>query len=249
MLNAGKAVKVTIYLSEGSKHHGISTYSRILDFLFFRGISGATVLKGVAGFGADHHLHSAEHLQISDHLPLKIEFIESQEKVDELLGKLQELAGSGLIEMQETTVAKPAEPSKVKKLVPSEHVKIEGKALIMRIYVGESDRWNDRPLHQALVEAMRANDIAGVTVYRVVLGYGAHHRIHREIPLHLSHDASIMLSAIDTEDKLRAFLPLVERMVEEGLVVMSDVEIIKYAHRPVEAEAGDEAATRNKERA
>ena len=59
MLTAGKAVKVSIYLSEGSTHHGMSTYSSILDFLFFRGVSGATVLKGVAGFGADHHIHSS----------------------------------------------------------------------------------------------------------------------------------------------------------------------------------------------
>lgn len=249
MLNAGKAVKVSIYLSEGSGRHGISSYSRILDFLFFRGVSGATVLKGVAGFGADHHLHSADLLQISDHLPLKIEFIESRKKVDELLRKLEELAGSGLIEIQETIVAKPAQPSKVKKLVPSEHVKIEGKAQMMRIYVGESDGWKDRPLHQALVEAMRANDIAGVTVYRGILGYGAHRRVHKESPLHLSHDGSIMLSAIDTEEKLRAFLPIVEQMVQEGLVVISDVEIIKYAHRPIEMDATEEPVKHGKDMA
>ena len=106
MLSAGKAVKVSIYLSEGSKHHGVPTYSSILDFLFYRGISGATVLKGIAGFGADHHMHSASIVEISDHLPLKIEFIESREKVDELLGKLEELAGTGMIEIQETTCGK-----------------------------------------------------------------------------------------------------------------------------------------------
>jgi len=58
MLNAGKAVKVSIYLSEGSTRHGVPTYSSILDFLFYRGVSGATVLKGIAGFGADRHMHS-----------------------------------------------------------------------------------------------------------------------------------------------------------------------------------------------
>jgi PII-like signaling protein len=241
MLSAGKAVKVIIYLSEGSTQHGMSTYSRILDFLFFRGVSGATVLKGVAGFGADHHMHSSSFVEISDHLPLKIEFVESREKVNELLGKLEELAGSGMIEIQETTVAKPAQPSKAKKVLPTAHQKIEGKALLMRIYIGESDRWEDRPLYQALVEAMRANDIAGVTVYRGILGYGAHRRIHKDKPLHLSRDCSIMLSAVDTEEKLRSFLPLVEQMVEEGLVVLSDVEIIKYSHRPLEFESGDDS--------
>jgi PII-like signaling protein len=236
MLIAGKAVKVSIYLSEGSTHHGVPTYSSIIDFLFYKGVSGATVLKGVAGFGADHHMHSASFVEISDHLPLKIEFIESREKVEEILGKLEELAGSGMIEIQETTVAKPPHVSKKKKQSAHEHLKIEGKAKLMRIYIGESDRWKDKPLHTALVEAMRANDIAGVTVYRGISGYGAHRRIHKDKPLHISHDCSIMLSVIDTEEKIHCFLPLVDQMVEEGLVVLSDVDIIKYSHRALEVE-------------
>src|SRR3984885_3221952 len=122
MLSAGKAVKVSIYLSEGSTHHGIPTYSSILDFLFYRGVSGATVLKGVAGFGADHHMHSASIVEISDHMPLKIEFIETREKVDEILGKLEELAGTGMIEVQETTIAKPAQVSRPKTATPPAHL-------------------------------------------------------------------------------------------------------------------------------
>jgi PII-like signaling protein len=235
MLVAGKAVKVSIYLSEGSTYHGVPTYSSIIDFLFYRGVSGATVLKGVAGFGAGHHMHSASFVEISDHLPLKIEFIESREKVDEILGKLEEMSGSGMIEIQETTVAKASHVSR-KKPIPPAHLKIEGKAKLMRIYIGDSDRWKDKPLHEALVEAMRANDIAGVTVYRGILGYGAHRRVHKDKPLHLSHDCSIMLSVIDTEEKIQSFLPLVDQMVEEGLVVLSDVDIIKYSYRALEVE-------------
>lgn len=236
MLSPGKAVKVSIYLSEGSTQHGVSTYSSILDYLYFRGCSGATVLKGVAGFGADHHIHSASFVEISDHLPLKIEFIETREKVDALMGKLEEMVGSGLIEVQETTIAKPARASKPKKTPAAalEHVKIEGKAQLMRIFIGESDRWRDQPLHEALIRAMRANDLAGATVYRGILGYGAHRRVHKEKALSLSHDCSIMISVIDTQEKLQQFLPLVDQMVQEGLVVLSDVDIIKYSHRAVE---------------
>jgi PII-like signaling protein len=235
MLQAGKAVKVSIYLSEGSTHHGVASYSSIIDFLFYRGVSGATVLKGVAGFGADHHIHSSSFVEISDQLPLKIEFIESREKVDELLGKLGEMVGTGMIEVQETTVAKAAQASKEQKAVSQSALKIQGRARLMRIYIGESDRWKDIPLYKALVEAMRANDIAGVTVYRGVLGYGAHRRIHKDKPLHLSHDSSIMLSVVDTEEKMRSFLPIVEQMVQEGLVVLSDVDVIKYSYRAAEA--------------
>lgn len=108
MLTSGKAVKVTLYLSDGAKHHGVPVYSSILDFLFHSGIAGATVLKGVAGFGARHHLHSAHILEISDHLPIKIEFIETREKVDSILPELERRTGSGLIELQETSIVVPA---------------------------------------------------------------------------------------------------------------------------------------------
>jgi PII-like signaling protein len=245
MLKAGKALKVSIYVSEGSKHHGVPVYSSILDFLFYRGVSGATVLKGVAGFGADHHMHSANIVEISDHMPLKIEFIESPEKVNEILGKLEELVGTGMIDVQETTIVKPAQVSKPKKATPPEHVKMEGKAKMMRIYIGDSDQWKGKPLYQALVEAMRANDIAGVTVYRGILGYGAHRRMHKDKALHLSHDCSIMLSAVDSEEKLRALLPIVDQMVEEGLVVFSDVDIIKYSYRAQEVELPEPQANKS----
>jgi PII-like signaling protein len=241
MLQPGKAVKVTIYLSDGATHHGVPLYSSILDFLFYRGVAGATATKGIAGFGADHHMHSSQVVEISDRLPIKIEFIEAREKVEALLGKLEELAGSGLIEMQETTVAKPAQLSKPAKPLTPAHLRIEGKAQIMRIYVSEEDRWKDKPLYNALVEAMRANDIAGVTVYRGILGYGAHRRLHKDKPLVSSHHGSIMLSAIDSAEKLRAFLPIVDQMVEEGLVVFSDVDIIKYAYRALDAEKQESA--------
>lgn len=231
MLQPGKAIKVTIYLSEGATHHGVPVYQSILDFLFYRGVAGATVLKGIAGFGADHHMHAAHLVEVSDKLPLKVEFIETKEKVDALLGKLQELCGSGLIEVQETMVAKPAQESKSKSAVPQQHLKIEGKAQLMRIYVSEDDKWQDKPLYKALVEALRANDIAGVTVYRGIAGYGTAGPVRKEKMLSASHHGPVMLSAVDTGEKLQALLPMIDRMVPEGLVVFSDVDIIKYAYR------------------
>jgi len=109
MLITGKAVKVTIYLSDGAKHHGVPVYTSILDFLFHSGISGATAIKGIAGFGAAHRLHSANILDISDQLPVMIEFIESRDKVNEILPQLEMRAGSGLIEIQETTIIVPGQ--------------------------------------------------------------------------------------------------------------------------------------------
>jgi len=108
MLSSGKAVKVTIYLSDGAKQHGVPVYSSILDFLFKNGIAGATAIKGVAGFGAAHRIHSAHILEISDYLPVKIEIIETRETVDIILPELEKRCGSGLIEVTETNIIVPA---------------------------------------------------------------------------------------------------------------------------------------------
>lgn len=242
MLKAGPAKKVSIYVGEDHQYHGQSLYSAILEFLFYRGISGASVTRGVAGFGADHHLHTARIEALTQDLPMKVEFIESPEKVEEVLPKLRELAGTGLIEIQDTTVIKPAEESKKKaaqELSPS--LKREGKAKLMRIYVGENDKWSDKPLYKALLESMRANDIAGVTVYQGILGYGANRRIHKDSALHLSHDRPMMLSIVETEEKLQAYFPVLDQMVQQGLVVLSDVDIVKYTHNVATPERRKEA--------
>jgi len=231
VLKAGAAKKVCIYVGEDQQYHRHTAYAAILDFLFYRGVSGATILRGIAGFGADHHIHTTRLVELAENLPVKVEFVETAERVEELLPKLQELAGTGLIEIQDTTVVKPAETSKRQpepKVV--QPLKSEGKAKLMRIFFGENDKWHGKPLHEALVEALRANDIAGVTVYRGILGYGANRRIHEDKTLALSHDRPIMMAAIDTEAKLNAFTPILDQMLQQGLVVLSDVDVIKYSH-------------------
>ena len=88
--------------------------------------------------------------------------------------------------------------------------------------------------------SLRAHDIAGVTVYRGILGYGANRRIHKDATLSLSHDRPILLSVVDTEEKLQAFMPILDQMVQQGLVVLSNVDIVKYSHNYQKAERRQE---------
>jgi PII-like signaling protein len=231
VLTSGPAKKVAIYVAEDQQYHGSAAYAAILDFLFFRGVSGATVTRGIAGFGADHHMHTTRLMDIATRLPVKVEFIETPEKVQELLPKLQTMAGSGLIELQDTTIVKPASTQK-EQAAPAEKpaLKREGRAKLMRIYIGENDKWNGKPLYEGIVSGLRAHDIAGVTVYRGILGYGANRRIHKDAALSLSHDRPILLSIVDSEEKLLGFMPVLDQMVQQGLVVLSDVDVISYTH-------------------
>jgi PII-like signaling protein len=227
MQELGKALKVSIYIADGETYHGAARSSTLLDFLFYRGVSGAIALKGVAGFGADHHMHTASVVAVSDRLPIKIEFIETPAKVEELLPKLRELCGTGMIEVQETTVVKAANATS-DPVEPAVHHKVEGKAKLLRIYIDEKDKWNDKSLHEAIVEALRANDIAGVTVYKAILGYGSGKQIHQRHVF--SEGASLMLTVIDAEEKIRGFMPVLDKMMPNGLVVLSDVDIITYRY-------------------
>lgn len=229
MLNTGPAKKVTVYVVEGQNYHGTACYAAILDYLFFRGISVATVTRGMAGFGTDHKMHTSRLVDLSDQMPIKIEFIETAGRVQEVLPKVAEIASQGLIEVHDTTIIRPI-PAGEKRPPDLPAVKLQAKAKMMRILIGENDKWNGKPLHQALVQALRANDIAGVTVYRGILGYGANRRIHKDSTLNLSHDAPMLLTVVDREDKLRAFFPVLDQMVKQGLVALSDVDVIKYSH-------------------
>jgi PII-like signaling protein len=240
VLTPGPGKKVGVYVSEDQQYHGSAAYAAILDFLFFHGVSGATVTRGIAGFGADHHLHTTRLVDLAVRLPVKVEFIESAAKVEELLPKLQEMAGSGLIEMQDTTIVKPAAKKEKRKSSEGAPLKSESKAKMMRIYIGENDKWNGKPLYEAIVNGLRAHDIAGVTVYRGILGYGANRRIHKDAKLSLSHDRPILISVVDKEEKLQKFMPILDDMVQQGLVVLSNVDVIKYTHNYQKSERREE---------
>jgi len=107
---------------------------------------------------------------------------------------------------------------------------LRGRAKMLRIYIGEQDRFEGRPLSEAIVLKLRELDIAGATVYRGIMGYGAGQRIHKRSTLSLSHDLPILIVAIDAEEPIRRVLPRLDEMIEEGLVVLSTVEVIKYTY-------------------
>ena len=108
MLNPGPAKKITIYLNEDSHARHEALYKAILSFLLEQGVAGATVTRALAGYGAHHVVHTARIEALAEHLPIKIEFIESAEKVEAVIGGLSGLVTDGMIEMQDTTVVKIA---------------------------------------------------------------------------------------------------------------------------------------------
>lgn len=109
-------------------------------------------------------------------------------------------------------------------------MKIEGEGQLLRIFVGESDRWEGRPLHEAILVTMRERGLAGATVFRGMAGFGAHSRIHTTKILRLSEDLPVVVEIVDKPERIQAILPVLDRMVGEGLITVEPVHIIAYRH-------------------
>ena len=110
--------------------------------------------------------------------------------------------------------------------------KISSNAKRLRIYIGETDRYKGKSLFQAIVEKAKALDLAGATVFRGIMGYGANSRIHTAQIVALSSDLPIFIEIIDSEEYIQKLLPYLDEMVQEGLVTIDDIEVIKYGNKP-----------------
>lgn len=108
-------------------------------------------------------------------------------------------------------------------------MKLEGAGRRVRIYIGSSDQWHGKPLYAAIVQEARKQGIAGATVARGIMGYGAHSAIHEAHLFRLSSDLPVVIEIVDSDEKVRAFLPRLDEMVREGMITTSEVEIIKYS--------------------
>jgi PII-like signaling protein len=226
MLAKGPAKKVTIYVNEDAQYHHTALYDAILTFLLHRGVSGATATRAFSGFGLHQAIHTPKVEVMCEHLPIRVEFIDTAEKVDEVLPTLYDMVGDGLIEVQDTTVVKAARPSEAPE-PKAPHVREAGPAQLLRVFLGEADRWQDEPLYEAIVKKLRMLEVAGATVYRGILGYGAKGHEHKKSFLHVSRDLPIMISAIDTPEKIAAAAAAVEGMLEDGLLVISEAEMVR----------------------
>jgi len=236
MLSKGPAKKITIYVNEDTRYHHEPLYEAILTYLLHNGASGATASHCLAGFGEHRQMHTPKIEALAEHIPVRIEFIDTPERLDALLPTLYEMVSDGLIEVQDTNLVKVG-----RKESPSpdakQHQRQQGTAKMLRVFLGEADRLDGEPLYEAIVKRLRMTEIAGATVYRGILGYGAKGHTHRASFLHISKDLPIMISVVDTPEKIAAAIAIVEQMLEDGLIVVSDADFVRLIRSQRSADA------------
>ena len=110
-------------------------------------------------------------------------------------------------------------------------MKIEGPAVRLTIFLGEDDTWHHKPLYHEIVSRAHHAGLAGASVLRGIEGYGAGSRIHTSRLLSLTEDLPLAVIIVDQEDRIRAFLPQLDELVTEGLVILDPVEVIRYVGR------------------
>jgi PII-like signaling protein len=226
VLPKGPAKKVTIYINEDTRYHAGPLWSAVYEFLQHKRVSGATVLRPIEGFGAHHHTHSFRMEATMEHMPIRIEFVDTAERVQEVLPNLYDMVRDGLIEVQDTTIIRDVKEEDADR-EPHHHTEQRATAKMMRIFLGEADQGEGGPLYDTIVKRLRMLDVAGATVYRGILGYGLKGRTHKDQFLALHHDPPIMISVIDSEAKIETAIGAVSEMLVDGLIVLSDAEIVR----------------------
>ena len=111
-------------------------------------------------------------------------------------------------------------------------MKLPFEAYMLRIFIGESDKVDGKPLYEIIVEEARKREMAGATVLRGFLGFGANSRIHTSKVLRLSEDLPLVVEIVDAADKIEAFMPYLDSIIEEGLITKEKVRVIAYRHNP-----------------
>jgi len=107
-------------------------------------------------------------------------------------------------------------------------MQIPHEAMLLRIFIGESDRWEHKPLYEAIVLKARERHLAGATVLRGAMGFGKSSRLHTAKILRLSLDLPLVIEIVDSEEKINSFLPELDKMISGGLVTLEQVRVIEY---------------------
>lgn len=239
MVRKGPAKKLTIYVDETDRYGKKPVYEVLIDIFYKKKIAGVSVFRGVAGYGSDGVYHSQKILTLSDKMPIKIEVVDSEEMINSVLPDVYQVVGKGLIEVSDTNVIKCCGFQEPKAQREDRRMKLQGKAKMLRVIVREDLEWEGQPLYEAIVKRFIMMDVAGATVYKAIAGYGPHKRFRRMKFLSRKGELPVLITVIDKEEKIREILPVLDDMLTQGIVVLSDVEVIKYTASVDDVELGN----------
>ncbi len=236
------------HTSNLTRHGAEPLYEWIVERARHEEIQGATVLKGFMGMQADGTIVREHAWSIAHEVPVIVEVVDGPRYIERLLAVVEPAMKSGTITLERAHVVlyrakqadlTPRESGERRDVIGTQGasaawevktMKIPEEGALLRIFIGESDRekGRDRPLYEAIVLRAREARLAGATVLRGPMGFGRHSRVHAAKLLELSTDLPIVIEIVDAQEKIEAFIPVVDELVTEGLVTLEAVRVLKY---------------------
>jgi len=238
-----------IHVSNLARHGTEPLYEWIVETARREDLQGAIVLKGIMGLQPDGTIAREHVWSVSQEVPVVVEVVDGPHHIANLLARIEPAIREGTITLERAHVSLyrsgEAHP-RARDVVPRcdvvatqdrsaalevKTMTIPESGVLLRVFIGESDRekGHDRPLYEAIVMRAREAHMAGATVLRGPMGFGRHSRMHSAKLLEISTDLPIVVEIVDAEEKIQAFLPVVDELVTEGLVTLEAVRVLKYA--------------------
>jgi PII-like signaling protein len=229
---------------------GTPAYEWIVHRARRRHLAGATVLRGIHGLGS-RGLSPKPGWHVAHGLPVVVEVVDSAEVIasfyrQEILPHLSHgtvtLERAAVLRYRHRESAEARRPlemfervhdlSTLPEIGGSDAMKMQEDGVLLRIFAGDSDRFEGVPLYEVVVRKARELGLAGATVLKGSMGFGAHSVLHTAKVLELSADLPVVIEVVDTEEKVRRLLPVVDTMVQEGLITMEAVRIMAWRRQP-----------------
>jgi hypothetical protein len=227
----------------------VPTYQRLVQAARASKLAGATVLHGIAGYGHRDSAQGGIFSSFFSHTPVIVEFVDSPEKIAAFLhNDCRKLITSGLVTLERAAVImyrhrhdppidlegdlkladQIAPLSTIPEIQKDSSMKSIENGTLLRVFIGSSDRFQNQPLHEAILQQARNLGLAGATVLRGTEGFGANSVVHKTSLVEMSTDLPIVIEIVDSQEKVNTLLPQLQTMVQEGMITMEHVAILMY---------------------
>jgi PII-like signaling protein len=215
-------------------------------------LAGAVLLRGICGLDVTGKLLDSSNWSLVEHVPVIVEFIDRADRIGAFLPVLDKFITEGLATLERAHIllyrresaledvaklampaAPPAPVVPLSTLPAAEEfpiMQLSEKGQLLRVFIGESDVRDEMPLYRAIVLKARELGMAGATVLRGPMGFGANSRLHTSKILELSTDLPIIIEMVDSPEKIQTLLPYLDEVVQEGLITIEDVRVLRYRH-------------------
>lgn len=248
----GEKTLIRLYMRSADIHHFAPAYQRIVEQAAKRKFAGVTVLRGIMGFGSRGLITHCEFKLVGDS-PIIVECVDEGPKLLTFLQDMTKMSlhhglttleRAGVVMCRAIDFTRSAPTQLLGAVKPLStlpdiqgvlNMHTDSTGVLLRIFIGESDTFEHKPLHEAIVMKARELGISGATVLQGSMGFGANSVIHNDRVLVMSSDLPIVIEIVDARDKIEKLLPLLDSMVKGGMITMEEVRILAYRHDPADA--------------